>query len=77
MSHSRPTRTTGIEPLKIAIGVFVVLGVVLTAVAAYALLDSLAGGLGAIPPELGMTVIFGAALLATGFAAHRAVPSRR
>ncbi|MGQ4555559.1 hypothetical protein [Halobellus sp. GM3] len=77
MSHSRPTQSVVIDPIKIAIGVFVVLGVVLTAVAAYALLESLAGGMAALPPELAMTVVFGAALLATGFAAHRAVPDRR
>ena len=75
MSHSRPTRSVGIDPLKIALGVFVVLGLVLTAVAGYALLDSF-GALSALPPELAMTVVFGAALLLTGVAARRAVPKR-
>jgi hypothetical protein len=77
MSRSRSARHIEIDPLKIVIGVFVILGVVLTAVAAYALIETLAGGLSAVPPELGMTVIFSAALLATVFAAHRARPSCR
>jgi phosphate/sulfate permease len=76
MSHSRPTPKITIDPLKIAIGVFVVLGVVLTAVAGYALIETLGGGLGAIPPELAMTAVFGAFLLVTAAATRRHVPHR-
>lgn len=76
MSHSRPTQSVGIDPLKIALGVFVLVGVALTAVAAYALVDTVAGGVSALPPELAMTFVFGAALLATGAAVRRVIPER-
>jgi len=76
MSHSRQTRSIGIDPIKIALGVFVVLGVLLTVLAGYALLSSLTGGPAALPPELAMTVVFGAALLLTGWGVRRFVPQR-
>ncbi|WP_049988035.1 hypothetical protein [Halobellus rufus] len=76
MSHSRQTRSIGIDPIKLALGVFVVLGVLLTVLAGYALLSSLAGGAGALPPELAMTVVFAAVLVATGAAVRRFVPQR-
>ena len=76
MSHSRPTSRIDIDPLKTALGVFVALGVVLTAVAGYALLSTLGGGLAAVPAELVMTVVFGAFLLVTAAATRRHVPRR-
>ncbi|RLM53223.1 hypothetical protein DVK02_14610 [Halobellus sp. Atlit-31R] len=76
MSHSRPTQSVSIDPLKTALGVFVLVGLALTAVAAYALVDTMPGGVGALPPELVMTFVFGAALLATGAAVRRVIPER-
>jgi uncharacterized membrane protein YdfJ with MMPL/SSD domain len=75
MSHSQPTRSVGIDPIKSALGVFVVLGLVLTAVAGYAILQSV-GGLATISAELGMTLVFGILLVATAAAVHRATPAR-
>ncbi|MFB6251925.1 MAG: hypothetical protein ABEI27_09635 [Halobellus sp.] len=76
MSTSRSTPEIDIDPLKIAIGVFVMLGVALTVVAGYAILRTFAGGLGALPTELAMTVVFGAFLLVTAAATRRHVPRR-
>ena len=64
-----------VDPVTMA-GGLVVLGVVLTAVAGYALIETLGGGLGAIPPELAMTAVFGAFLLVTAAATRRHVPHR-
>jgi sterol desaturase/sphingolipid hydroxylase (fatty acid hydroxylase superfamily) len=75
MSHSQPTRSVGIDPIKTALGVFVVLGVVLTAVAGYAILQSVSG-LATMSAELGMTLVFGILLVVTAAAVHRATPAR-
>jgi predicted benzoate:H+ symporter BenE len=77
MSHSQPSKSFAFDPIKTVIGVFVVLGIVLTAVGGYALLQTFGGGLSVIPPELVMTAVFGALLVVTALATRRHVPKRR
>lgn len=77
MSRSRVTRSIPFDPIKTAIGVFVVLGVVLTGVGAYALPRTFGGGLPALPAELVMTALFGVMLVAVAAATRRVVPKRR
>ncbi|WP_363465425.1 hypothetical protein [Halogeometricum borinquense] len=75
MSHSQPQRSVGIDPIKTALGVFVVLGVALTAVAGYAILESVEG-FATLSAELGMTLVFGLLLLLTAFAVRRTTTIR-
>lgn len=77
MSHSRSSRSLPFDPIKTAIGVFVLLGVVLTAVGAYAVLQTFGGGLSVLSAELVMPVLFGAVLVAVAAATRRAVPKHR
>ena len=77
MRHSRLTRSVPLDPIKTAIGVFVVLGVLLTGVGAYALLRTFGGGLSVLPAELAMTALFGVVLVAVAAATRRVVPKRK
>ncbi|WP_132058108.1 hypothetical protein [Halorussus amylolyticus] len=55
--------TTVIDPIKTALGVFVVLGVVLTGVAGYALLSTV-GSPVALSPGLAVALLSGGSLVA-------------
>jgi hypothetical protein len=78
MSHAPQTRSVAVDPLKVAIAVFVVLGLALTAVAGYALLDGVgvAVAVDTAPAPLVAPVAFGLLLLATAAAVGRVTPDR-
>jgi hypothetical protein len=75
MSHSRSTPGFEFDPLKTAIGVFVFIGLALTALAGYAILSTLGDGV-AMSTQLVTPLVFGLLLLATAAAVRRVSPRR-
>jgi hypothetical protein len=75
MSHSRSSTGFELDPLKIALGVFVVLGLALTALAGYAVLSTVGNGV-VLSAQLVSPLLFGLLLLATAAAVYRASPRR-